>query len=101
MQCKRSLSDLNNDNSLPVSSPTKLSDLNNDCDTADTCFWIEDLGLTYAYKQMIKGGYTLNAAVINASSKLIKQENDTLAGLLTIAPSGSYRGNGELFVQIL
>ena len=100
-QATARLSDLNNDNSLPVSSPTKLSDLNNDCDTADTCFWIEDLGLTYADKQIIKGGYSLNAAVINASSKRIKQENDTLAGLLTIAPSGSYRGNGELFVQIL
>ena len=39
--------------------------------------------------------------MINASSKLIKQETDTLAGLFTIAPSGSYRGNGELSVQIL
>ena len=39
--------------------------------------------------------------MINESSKFIKQENDTLAGLLTIAPSGSYRGNGELFVQLL
>ena len=94
---------------LPGRSPTKIqqqatishSDFNFDCTTVSTSLWIKDLGLTYADKQLIEDGYNINAAVINASSTLIKQENDSLAGLLPIAPSGGYKGNGELFVQIL
>ena len=66
-----------------------------------TSLWIKDLGLTYADTQLIEDGYNINAAVINASSKLIKQENDSSAGVLPKAPSGGYKGNEDLVVQIL
>ena len=76
-------------------------DLNNDCHTLNACIWIEDLGLKYADKQVNEDGSTITAAIINASSTRIKQENNALAGLLPIVPTGSYRGNGELVIQIL
>ena len=94
-------------NLLNRSSPTTeqqkdtLSQYDNDSDIANTSLWIKDLGLTYADKQLIEGGSAINAAVVNASSKLIKQENKTLGGLLPIGPIGSYKGNGESFLQIL
>ena len=76
-------------------------DVNNDRGNANASIWIEDLNLTYADKQLLEYGSTINAAIINASSKLIKQESEKLACLFPIAATGSYKGNGELFVQIL
>ena len=55
-----------------------------------TSLQIKDLGLTYADKQLIEDGYNINAAVINASSKLIKQENESSVVLLPKAPSGGW-----------
>ena len=92
---------------LSRSSPTTeqqkdtLSQCDNDCDIANTSLWIKDLGLTYADKQLIEDGSAINAAIVNASSKLIRQENKALGGLLPIGPTGSYKGNGESFLQIL
>ena len=43
----------------------------------------------------------MNVAIINLSSKLIKQENPALVGLLTIVGTGTYIGDGRLFHQIL
>ena len=94
-------------NLLTRSSPTTeqqkdtLSQCDNDSDIANTSLWIKDLGLTYADKQLIEDGSAINAAIVNASSKLVTQDNKTLGGLLPIGPTGSYKGNGEPFLQIL
>ena len=62
--------------------------------------WIEDLGLAYADKHLIEYGYNVKAAIINASSRWIRQENNIIEGLLPIVEPGGYKGNGGLFVQI-
>ena len=72
-----------------------------DYNNAKNTVWIEGLSLTNAEKHLIEDGYSLNAAIIDASSQLIRQENKELQGLLPIVPSGGYKGNGGLFVQIL
>ena len=75
---------------LSRSSPTTeqqkdtLSQCDNDCDIANTSLWIKVLCLTYADKQLIEDGSAINAAIVNASPKLIKQENKTLGGVLPI-----------------
>ena len=71
-----------------------------DYDTENSNVWIEDLGLTYADKHLIDYGFNVNAAIINASSRLIRQENNIIEGLLPIVEPGGYKGNGGLFVQI-
>ena len=79
-----------------VSHPSFTFDYNKE----NSNVWIEDLGLTYADKHLFDYGFNVNAAIINASSRLIRQENNIIEGLLPIVEPGRYKGNGGLFVQI-
>ena len=52
-------------------------------------------------KQQIVLNTYMNVAIINASSKLIKEENPALAGLLPIVGTGNYISDGRLFALLL
>ena len=93
------------DDTTPVKKQrqTTVSCLNSnfDYDTENSRAWIEELGLTHAEKHLLEYGYNVNETITNASLSLIRQENNTIEGLLPIVESGEYKGNGGLFIQIL
>ena len=78
---------------------TPLLDLKRE--TEDSRIWIEELGLTYADKNVLESGCNLNAAIIDASLKVIRKENKAIEGLQPVVETGKFKGSGGLFVQII
>ena len=72
---------------------TPLLDLKRE--TEDSRIWIEELGLTYADKNLIESGCNLNAAIIDASLKVIRKENNAIEGLQPVVETGNFKGNSK------